>query len=316
MAVNGPRAATAGCGQPSLCEARLVAGSRRSARVVSGRSQIVGAGGDRTRRALLTAPHSDQADGRCRSRAPPGAIEVPLVGGNITNGVVRVGDTVRRPRCDSSPFIEQLLRHLHAVGFEGAPRWLGVDEEGHDTFSYLPGRVAAVDEELSDPQVVAAGTLLRAFHDATRGSALAGDQETVCHEDAGPYNMVFGERGLPYALIDFDLATPGDALDDVGYAGWLCCINSSWLQAVPLAEQARRLRLFTDSYGLERQRRRQLLDAVISHQLASVRWANQCLAQADHGGGIRDHAARTLVGCKREHAFMLANREAFERALR
>jgi Ser/Thr protein kinase RdoA (MazF antagonist) len=50
--------------------------------------------------------------------------------------------------------------------------------------------------------VAAAGELLRGFHDATGGSALAGEQETVCHRDAGPHNMLFGDDYLPYALID------------------------------------------------------------------------------------------------------------------
>jgi aminoglycoside phosphotransferase (APT) family kinase protein len=45
--------------------------------------------------------------------------------------------------------------------------------------------------------------------------------------------MVLGRTDLPYALIDFDLATPGDPLDDVAYAAWLYCINSSWLQSEP-----------------------------------------------------------------------------------
>jgi hypothetical protein len=53
-----------------------------------------------------------------------------------------------------------------------------------DTLSYLPGRVATEDEPFTDPQVTTAGRPVRAFHDATRGSALAGQQETVCHGDA------------------------------------------------------------------------------------------------------------------------------------
>ena len=244
------------------------------------------------------------------------AIEVPLTGGNITNGVVRVGDTVRRPRRESSPFIERLLRHLEGVGFEGAPRWLGVDQQDRDAFSYLPGRVATEDEPFSPPQVTAAATLLRAFHDATRGSALAADQETVCHGDAGPHNMVFGRDDLPYGMIDFDLAAPGDVLDDVAYAAWLYCVNSSWLGSDPLAEQARQLRRFTDTYGLERDRRLQVLGAVTSRQLEFVRWANQCLRERQASDRIRKHAARTSARCMRERAFVLANRATFERQLR
>ncbi|MFF1916255.1 hypothetical protein ACFVYE_32640 [Streptomyces sp. NPDC058239] len=39
-------------------------------------------------------------------------LEIPLTGGRITKGVVRVGDTVRRPVGPHSPFVHRLLRHL------------------------------------------------------------------------------------------------------------------------------------------------------------------------------------------------------------
>jgi hypothetical protein len=56
--------------------------------------------------------------------------EVPLSEGWLTHGVVRLGDTVRRPMGPQSPFVHRLLRHLEAVSFDGAPRLLGVDEQG------------------------------------------------------------------------------------------------------------------------------------------------------------------------------------------
>lgn len=65
--------------------------------------------------------------------------EVPLRGGRVTPGVVRVGDTVRRPATDASPFVADLLHLYERRGFAGAPRHLGVDDSGRDVFSYLPG---------------------------------------------------------------------------------------------------------------------------------------------------------------------------------
>ncbi len=313
-------------GQRSVPVVRWVAGTRLPAtRSLIAQSQGARADCVRTLSYLVsapwgqvTAPWGQRTRDWClasltRRRDP---IEVALVGGNITTGVVRVGDTVRRPRGAASPFTEQLLRHLQSVGFTGAPQWLGVDDQGRDVFSYLPGRVAALNEHLSDQQVVAVGTLLRAFHDATRRSVLAAGQETVCHRDCGPHNIVFGEHDQPYAMIDFDLAGPGEALADISYSAWLCCINSAWLKLAPLEDQARQLRLLTDSYGLQRRRRRELLDALGSRQLESIRWAKQCLAGGEAREGVREHAARTLVGCKREHLFVFANRTTFERALR
>src|SRR3954454_9334545 len=66
--------------------------------------------------------------------------EILLIGGTANRGlVVRVGDTVRRPQRPTSPATHALLRHLAAVGFAGAPRFLGVDEQGREVLSYIPG---------------------------------------------------------------------------------------------------------------------------------------------------------------------------------
>jgi hypothetical protein len=69
--------------------------------------------------------------------------EVPLSGGRITPGVVRVGTTVRRPVTSKSASIADLLGHLENRGFPGAPRHLGHDARGRDTFSHIPGHVPA-----------------------------------------------------------------------------------------------------------------------------------------------------------------------------
>jgi hypothetical protein len=51
--------------------------------------------------------------------------ETPLSGGNMSSGVVRVGDTVRRPAGPWTPAVHALLAHLHEAGFRCAPRPLG-----------------------------------------------------------------------------------------------------------------------------------------------------------------------------------------------
>lgn len=67
--------------------------------------------------------------------------EVPLSGGRLTADVVRVGDTVRRQTGPHSSFVHQLLCHLEAVAFDGAPRPLGVDEQGPEVLSFIDGWV-------------------------------------------------------------------------------------------------------------------------------------------------------------------------------
>jgi hypothetical protein len=59
---------------------------------------------------------------------------------------------------------------------------------GRDTFTYLPGWVPAKFQRFNDTQIRDAGALLRALHDASRGSALAGEHPVVCHHDPGPNN--------------------------------------------------------------------------------------------------------------------------------
>ena len=60
----------------------------------------------------------------------------------MTEGVVRVGDTVRRPVGPHSPLVHALLTHLESIGFEGAPRFLGIDHAGREVLSYVDGEVA------------------------------------------------------------------------------------------------------------------------------------------------------------------------------
>ncbi|MEU5025709.1 hypothetical protein [Streptomyces milbemycinicus] len=48
--------------------------------------------------------------------------EVSLASGRITPGVVRVGNTVRRPVTAASPFVAELLGHLQQQGFTGGRR--------------------------------------------------------------------------------------------------------------------------------------------------------------------------------------------------
>ncbi|MFL5980244.1 MAG: phosphotransferase [Gaiellaceae bacterium] len=174
--------------------------------------------------------------------------ETPLSGGRVTEGVVRVGHTVRRPRQANAELVRALLGRLDQLGFELAPRYLGVDAEGREMFSYLEGKVPdELDADLSDTTLAVAARLIRRFHDATAGSPLAESGEVVCHGDLSPCNTVF-RAGVPVALIDFDNAAPGTRLDDLGYALFL------WLNlgidGPGPSEQARRISVFCDAYGV------------------------------------------------------------------
>jgi hypothetical protein len=212
-------------------------------------------------------------------------IEIPLRGGRITPGVVRVGDTVRRPTNANSAFVHQLLLHLERAGFEASPRFQGIDREGRETLSYLEGTVPDnLCPDYSDEVLTAAARMLRRYHDAVAGSELAAGAETVCHNDISPVNFVFVD-GLPVGLIDFDAAVPGSRLRDLAYGLFL------WLDlgydGLPLDEQARRTRVFFAGYGLP-EPPADLVDEILARQREraltapggpdAARWWN---AQAD-----------------------------------
>lgn len=163
-------------------------------------------------------------------------------------GIVRVGDTVRRPLHPRSEYVRDVLRHLEAVGFGGAPRWLGIDEQGREVLSFVPGEVVgAAPVRLSDARVRSAARLVGGSHDATAGTPLAGDEDVVCHGDLGPHNIVFaGDEAV--AIIDWDAGVaPGSRLADFAHAVW-CCADVCEPH-VPVTEQARKLRLMCDAYG-------------------------------------------------------------------
>jgi Ser/Thr protein kinase RdoA (MazF antagonist) len=177
-----------------------------------------------------------------------GPVETPLTGGRITAGVVRVGDTVRRPPKPNFSLVRVLLGRLEQLGLELAPRYLGSDAEGRETFGYVAGEVPEdLDSTFDDATLVAAALLIRRFHDATAGSAITQGHEVVCHGDLSPCNTVF-RAGVPVALIDFDNAVPGTRLADLGYALFL------WLNlgtdGPGAREQSRRIRLFCNAYGI------------------------------------------------------------------
>ncbi len=241
------------------------------------------------------------------------AEEEPLSGGRDTRGVVRVGATVRRPHKTSSGFVRDLLHHLERAGFAGVPRHLGQDAAGREVFSFIPGEVPAKFRHFADGQVAAAARLLRRFHEATRGSTLAGAGAVVCHHDAGPNNTVF-QSGQPVAFIDFDYAAPGEALVDLAYMGWSWCLSSRPDRGPPEI-QAAQLRVLVDAYGLDASGRQALVAAIIRRQAANTALWQGRLTQFDGPPTPVAKIQEVIDWSEREMRFTEANRDLFSRAL-
>ncbi|ERL63697.1 phosphotransferase [Schleiferilactobacillus shenzhenensis] len=143
--------------------------------------------------------------------------EIPLTGGRVTTGVVRVGQTVHRPVGPRSPFVHRVL---NVLGGHNAPQYLGDDQIGREVLTYIPGAVPADLGFFSLGQCVQAARLIRQVRDRLSEFPDCGPGQTVCHNDLSPCNFVF-QRGQPVAIIDWDAAAVGDPLDDLAYALWL-----------------------------------------------------------------------------------------------
>lgn len=199
--------------------------------------------------------------------------EIPLEGGRVTAGVVRLGDTVRRPILRDRGQVHDLLLHLERKGFDGVPRFLGVDEQSREILSFLPGDVPRDLGHFSDGQLLSAAGVLRRFHDATADfpAVLQSGAEVMCHNDWGPPNGVFRD-GMPYGLIDFDTIMPGLRLWDLGYTAfsWLDLGNADDYTG---AEQIRRLTLFAEGYELPACSPPQIAAYALARQTRLASWA-------------------------------------------
>ena len=188
-----------------------------------------------------------------------------LLGGCVST-VAKVGDTVRRTPAPNAVFVHQVLEHLAATGWTGAPRFHGLDEEGREVLDFVAG-LSGVEPSVraragEDEPLAALTHLVRQLHDLTADTHLAGSQEAVCHHDLDPRNTVYRQRGaglVPVALIDWDLAAPGRRVQDVARVAWQFLPLGP--EVADVVDTARRLRLVVDAYGLEE--REELLPTVL-----------------------------------------------------
>jgi hypothetical protein len=200
----------------------------------------------------------------------------PLAGGTANRGrVIRVGDTVHRPVGAHTPAVHALLRHLHAAGFDAAPRVIGVDERS-EIVGYIEGTAATdpVPEwALTEEALVSVGALLRAYHagcegfDATawrwqRPVPAPWHGPIVTHNDLNPANVVFRD-GRAVALIDFDLAAPGSAAFDLAVTAcfWAPLRADDDIGDSRRGRAVARFRTLLDGYGSDAALRREVVAA-------------------------------------------------------
>ena len=193
-----------------------------------------------------------------------GTTETRLEGGDM-NSVARVGDTVRRP--PEPEHVRELLLWYERVGFDGAPRFLGYDERGREVLSFIEGEPGFAPVPASDEVIVGIGQLLRRAHDAQKGFAPPG--QVVAHMDLFWTNVIF-RAGLPFALIDWELAGPATRTLELALAAtyWAGIrVDEQLVEwGIPLERRGERLRLLCDAYGLETSGRASLLGELIAYR--------------------------------------------------
>jgi len=179
--------------------------------------------------------------------------------GGAVGGATRVGRTVRRPTGPWTPAVHELLAHLRSRGLRGVPEVEGFDDDGREILTYLEGRGVPVDDEIVlDSVLEEAGRWLRDFHDAVddfrpvgpRVWRQAGEVELepdqiICHHDPGAYNWII-QGGHFVAMIDWDMAGPGDPLQDLAFLAWT---GVPLYREIPDQDVARRLDLLCEVYG-------------------------------------------------------------------
>ena len=194
--------------------------------------------------------------------------EIPLSGGNSNDGIVRIGDTVRRTMKPERHSVHRVLSFLHSRGFESCPQFLGIDEQGRETLTYIDGDCSInPDFWQSERYLISAAKLLRSYHDAVAPFQIKESDlwefeypdksrhEVICHNDFAPYNLIYDETGFN-AIIDFDLAGPGPKIRDIAYAAyWLVPLsfNADDMKPFSLGDannDSQRLHKFCDAYGI------------------------------------------------------------------
>jgi hypothetical protein len=196
--------------------------------------------------------------------------EQRLPGGKIA-GAVRVADAVHRPVQRWTAAVHAVLRHLEAVGFDGAPRVLGFDERGREKLTYLSGET--IGDRLpwpawaySEAALTQVGEWTRRLHDATatfvppEGVTWFAGQTwrsglVIGHHDAAPFNAVWREGRL-VGFVDWDTAGPSPRELDLAYVAltWVPLYARQFAERCGFTafdDRSRRLHLLLDAYGYD-----------------------------------------------------------------
>jgi Ser/Thr protein kinase RdoA (MazF antagonist) len=178
--------------------------------------------------------------------------EQALTGGNASESVVRIGNTVRKPWLENSYAVQNYLGALRSSGVD-VPQPLGRDENGRHMVEYIEGVLALDHLPLGQEDLLRVGWMIRQIHDASQAVVIpypdewntllpAEDPNLMCHNDLAPWNLITGDR---WVFIDWDGAGPSTRLWDLAYAAQSFALL---FEGQPVEEAALRLRAVIDGY--------------------------------------------------------------------
>lgn len=218
-----------------------------------------------------------------------------LEGGNVSDGVVRIGSTVRKPWMDSTPSVFEFMTAVRKAGVD-VPAVLGKDEQGRQITEFIPGRLALDSDPLTHTELHRVGAMVRAIHDASESFVPPPDarwtvaipspgEELVCHNDLAPWNLIIGDR---WTFIDWDAAAPSTRPWDLAYAAQ--AFTLSYTNQAP-EEAAQNLTAFIDGYGADRRMREQLPEAMSQRAAAMYH-----LLESSHEAGSEPWGSMYVEG--------------------
>lgn len=221
-------------------------------------------------------------------------VERLLEGGNSNPEVVRVGDRVRRLGGPWTPAVHQLLEHLAARGYP-APRPFGMDDQGREVLSFVPGECVYPDKMhlvSTDAGLRRVGRLVADYHRAQEGFVPpvdarwrdegrdpSGSTEVFAHNDLAPWNLVAGPTA--WVFIDWDLVAPGRRSWDLAWA--LHSFAGLWPESeFDDSTIVAHIAAFCDGAEVDHRARPGLLDFVIERTRGHAELLRRRAAAGDH----------------------------------
>lgn len=245
--------------------------------------------------------------------------EHELTGGNASQSVVRVGQTVRKPWLENSAAVQGYLAALRSSGVE-VPQPLGRDEKGRQVVEYVEGHLAMDQLPLGQDELLRVGRMIRRIHDASETVVIpqpsdwkmllpAENPNLMCHNDLAPWNLILGDRWI---FIDWDGAGPSTRLWDLAYSAQSFALL---FEGQPVEEASARLRAIVDGYEADDGLRKALPATMAKRTSAMFN-----LLRSSHQTGFQPWADMYVNG-HGEHwrnaaQYVLRNQAAWEQALK